>query len=329
MNRRRLVFAGAGILTVLLMGTFGYVLVEGWSLFDALYMTVITVATVGFSEVHPLSQAGRSFTILVIALGLAAQAFALTTFIDFFVAGHLREMLEGRRMNKRIESLSGHTIIAGIGRVGSVVARTLEEEGTDFVIIDHGEDSIRAAQAAGWPHVQGEAADEDSLLAAGVMRAKALVTAVDSDADNLFVTVSARALNPEIFIVARSSHQSSEPKLLKAGANRVLTPNVIGGRRMAAMVAHPVVSDYLDIVAHGQGVEFRLQEIDLDEASPLAGKTIADARVRERTGIYILAISRADGSVDANPPADAVLRAGDTLVVLGTPLQLDEFDRAL
>lgn len=329
MNRRRLVIAGAGILTVLLMGTAGYVIVEGWSLFDALYMTIITVATVGFGEVHPLSQAGRSFTIVVIALGLAAQAFALTTFIDFFVAGHLRDMLEGRRMNKRIENLSGHTIVAGIGRVGSVVARTLAEEGAEFVIIDHGDESIRAAQDAGWPHIQGEAADEDTLLRAGVMRAKALVTAVDSDADNLFVTVSARALNPDIFIVARSSHQSSEPKLLKAGANRVLTPNVIGGRRMAAMVAHPVVSDYLDIVAHGQGVEFRLQEIDLVAESSLAGKTIADARVRERTGIYILAISRADGTVDANPPADAVLHSGDTLVVLGTPAQLEQFDRAL
>jgi voltage-gated potassium channel len=329
MSKRRLAYAIAGLATALLVGTAGYSLIEHWSVADAVYMTVITVATVGFTEVHPLTAAGRTFTMALIALGLAAQAFALSTIIDFFVAGHLQEMLEGRRMNKRIEGLSGHTIVAGIGRVGYVVAKTLHEEGDAFVIIDRTEEALRPAHDAGWLYVQGEAAEEETLIAAGVERARALVTAVDSDADNLFITVSARALNPDVFIVARSSHQSSEPKLLKAGANRVLTPNVIGGRRMAAMVAHPVVSDYLDIVAHGQGVEFRLQEVDVAEGSSLAGKTIAQARVRERTGIYILAISRADGSVDANPPADAVLSVGDTLVVLGTPSQLEEFDGAV
>lgn len=329
MSTRRLVYAVLGVVCVVIFGTVGYMLIEGWSAFDSLYMTVITVATVGFSEVHPLGHTGQTFTMVVIALGLAAQAFALTTFIDFFVAGHLRDMLEGRRMTKRIQDLDRHTIVAGIGRVGSVVARTLAEDGAAFVIIDRDEDRLRAAQDLGWLCVQGEAADETTLAAAGVERANALVTAVDSDADNLFVTVSARAMNPGLFIVARSSHESTEVKLVKAGANRVLTPNVIGGRRMAAMVTHPVVSDYLDLVAHGTGVEFRLQEIDVAGGSPLAGKSIAESRVRERTGVYILAVSRSDGSVDANPAASAVLGAGDTLVVLGTPGQLATFDGAV
>lgn len=316
-------------MSVIVLGTLGYMTIERWSAFDSLYMTVITVATVGFQEVHPLSHDGRVFTIMIIALGLAAQAFALTTFIDFFVAGHLTEMLEGRRMNKLIHELTDHTIVAGIGRVGSVVARTLAEEGAPFAVIERDDERVRAAQDAGWLVVQGEAADEDTLEAAGVRRAKALVTAVDSDADNLFVTVTARAMNPDLCIVARSSHESSEAKLLKAGANRVLTPNVIGGRRMAAMVLQPVVSDYLDLVAHGTSVEFRLQEIEVVHGSPLDGRTIAEARVRERTGVFILAVSHADASVEANPGPEVRLVAGDNLVVLGTPAQLERFDSAL
>jgi len=210
-----------------------------------------------------------------------------------------------------------------MGRVGSAVARTLADEGSVFVVIDTCDECIAAARESGWLVVQADATEEEVLRQAGIEHAGALVTALDTDAENLFVTVSARSLNPDLFIVARSSHESTEAKLLKAGANRVLTPNLIGGRRMATMVLHPTVSDYLDLVSHGSGLEYRLQEVELETGSWLDGKSIAEARVREMTGAYILAVRHRDGRIDSNPSAATVVHGGDHLVVLGTGQQVE------
>jgi voltage-gated potassium channel len=321
----RVGLAVAALFVVVGVGILGYVLVEGWAFFDALYMTVITIATVGFSEVRPLSEAGRAFTIVLIIAGISVQFIALATIVDYLSGGHLVESLEGRRMNRRIESLRGHSIVCGIGRVGSVVARALADEGCDFIIVDRSDEATELCHEEGWLIVKGDAADEETLLAAGIERANSIVTALDSDADNLFVTVTARALNPKLFIVARSSHESSEQKILKAGANRVITPNVIGGRRMAGMVMQPVVSDYLDLVAHGEGVEFRLQEYSVEAGSELLGKTLSEARVREATGAYVLAVRSVDGRIDANPDSGFRFGEGDRVVALGTEQQLSAF----
>lgn len=327
--KRRLLLATLVLSLVLVLGTVGYALIEGWSIFEALYMTVITVGTVGFAEVNPLSDAGRAFTMGLILIGFGALVFALGTFVDFIVEGHLRELLEGRRMQSNIERLTGHHIIAGMGRVGSVVARSLAEESVSFVVIDKDEECIARARAEGWLVVDGDASDEQTLTAAGIERAKSLVTALDSDADNLFVTFTARTMNPGVFIVARSSQEASEVKLRKAGANRVLTPNVIGGRRMAGMVLHPVVSDYLDLVTHGDGVEFRLQELEIPAASALSGSSIKNAQIRDVTGAYVLAIHSRGGDVNTNPAADTIIREGDRLVVLGTSEQIDALMRVV
>lgn len=310
------------LITVLVVGVAGYMLIQGWGVLDSLYMTVITVGTVGFKEVHPLSRAGEAFTMLLIIVGVAALGFALAQFVEFLLEGHVLGFLEGRRMEKRIAVLSGHTIVAGAGRVGAVVARALAEENADFVVVDVSPDAAELASEEGWPFVLGDATEEGVLDAAGIARAGAIVTALSSDAENLFVTVTARSLNADIFIVARSSHESTEAKLLKAGASRTITPNIIGGRRMASMVLHPTVSDYLDIVSSGHGVEFRLQEVELARNSPFVGVSLADSRIREQTGAQVVAVLHADGRVDANPAASSVLEAGERLVVLGTPKQV-------
>jgi voltage-gated potassium channel len=309
------------LITVLVVGVAGYMLIQGWGVLDSLYMTVITVGTVGFKEVHPLSRAGEAFTMLLIIVGVAALGFALAQFVEFLLEGHVLGFLEGRRMEKRIAVLSGHTIVAGAGRVGAVVARALAEENADFVVVDVSPDAAELASEEGWPFVLGDATEEGVLDAAGIARAGAIVTALSSDAENLFVTVTARSLNADIFIVARSSHESTEAKLLKAGASRTITPNIIGGRRMASMVLHPTVSDYLDIVSSGHGVEFRLQEVELAKNSPFVGVSLADSRIREQTGAQVVAVLHADGRVDANPAASSVLEAGERLVGLGTPKQ--------
>ena len=315
---RRLGWALGMVAGVGVVGTLGYMLLERWGFLDALYMTVITVGTVGFSEVHSLDAPGRVFTIVLIIAGVAALAFAFGQLVEFIFEGHLTNILEVRRMEKRLDELSGHTIVAGLGRVGGVAARALAEEDAAFVVVDSSAEAMTAAADAGWATVRGDATEEETLLHAGIARAGAVVTALSGDAENLFVTVTARALNPGVFIVARCEHESTEAKLLKAGANRVITPNVIGGRRMASMVLHPTVADYLDLVSGAQGVEFRLQEVELAPESCFVGQSLGEARIRETTGAQVVAILNPDGTVDANPTAATRLATGQRLVVLGS-----------
>lgn len=310
------------LVAVLVGGTLGYMLIEGWNLLDAVYMTVITVATVGFREVHPLTEAGHWFTIVLVFAGVGGIAYSIGTIAEFMVEGHLLELLEGRRMAKRIGELRDHYVVVGMGRVGSVVCRTLDEQGVPFIVVDQCEECVSEADENGWTYLQGDATSEEVLEAAGVGRARGLVTALDTDADNLFVALTARGLNPRLYIVARSSSLTSEAKILRAGADRVITPNVIGGRRMATSLLNPLVADYLDTVTHKDELEYRLEALHISERSELAGRSIGEARIRDVTGSFILAIS-SSGGMDSNPSADRVLKAGDQLVVLGTRSQLD------
>jgi voltage-gated potassium channel len=320
---KRLSWAGSVLLAVMVAGTLGYMLVEGWGLRDALFMTIITVATVGFGEVHPLTPAGQIFTMALIIASVGALGFSLGVFIDFIGEGRLRRLWEGRRMTRTIEELAGHHIIVGLGRVGSVVGESLAEDGVPFVIVERDEQAYERARDRGWLAVQGDAAEEPTLVQAGVQRASSLITALAHDGANMFVTVTAKTLNPDLFVVTRSEHEASESALRKAGADRVITPNVIGGRRMANLVVHPFVADYLDLVTHGHEVEFRLQDVELPAGSPLIGKSIREGMVRDRYGTYILAVRHPDGTVDTNPSMDTVMLPGSVLVVLGTPQQID------
>jgi voltage-gated potassium channel len=220
---RRVGYAFGLLGSVLLVGTVGYALIERWSLLDALYMTVITVGTVGFREVHELSIAGRVFTMVLIIAGFGAVIFSIGTIIDFMVEGHFTGFLEGRRMRKRIDGMRGHHVVAGLGRVGSVVADQFAERSVPFVVIDGSTEALAIAREKDWAYVEGDATE-----------------ALDTDAANLFVTLTARGMQPGLFIVARATTPSTEAKLLRAGADRVITPTDIGGRRMAAMALESV-----------------------------------------------------------------------------------------
>lgn len=322
---RRLVIAFGVFVAVLVLGTAGYMALQHWSVFDALYMTVITMGGVGFGEVHPLNEAGRLWTMLVIVAGVGALGFAVVTVTDFMVEGHFSGLLEGRKMDKQRAAMSGHHIVAGLGRVGSVVAEEFAERGVPFVVIDAEAATIDRAREAGWVYVQGDASEEEVLRAAGVERAASLTTALDTDAANLFVTLTSRGLKPDLFVVARATTPSAEGKLLRAGANRVITPTEIGGRRMAAMVLRPMVADYLDIVTRGDGIELKLEQIELTDDDPVVGLTISAAHIRSTTGVFVLAIYSPDGSVSTNPAPDTILTPGDRLVLLGTEQQLRAF----
>jgi len=319
---RRLIYAFAVFLAVLVLGTLGYMLIGGWSFFDGLYMTAITMGGVGYREIHPLTQAGQIWTMVVIFGGVGALGFTVVTVTDFMVEGHFTGILEGRRMEKRIASMSGHYVVAGLGRVGFVVAEELEQHGRDFVIIDCDEEALGRARERGWAALKGNATEEETLVEAGIERAAGLIAALDNDASNVFVTLTARGLAPRALIVARATAPSAEAKLLRSGADRVITPTEIGGRRMAAMITRPDVVDYLDVVAGGSGLDLKLEQISLGDGDPYVGLTIGAAHIRSRTGAYVLAVRHEDGGVDRNPEPELTMQAGDQLVVLGTEEQL-------
>jgi voltage-gated potassium channel len=327
--RRRVLIAVLLLAIILVFGTVGYMAIERWGPLDALYMTVTSVTTVGFSEVHPLTTSGRLFTIVLILTGVGALGYALATVIDFLVEGHLRGYLEERRMNSTISGLVGHHIVAGIGRVGFEAAAAFEKAGKRFVVIDTSPDTLARAAERGWLLVAGDATEEETLRLAGIERANSLVTTLDTDAANVFVALTARGINRQLNIVARASASSAEEKLLRAGADRVITPSVLGGRRMAAMVLDPSVSDYLDLVARGGRAAYRIEDVELKERARLAGRTVGEARIHDTTGALVLAIHEPDGSVNANPSSDTMLKAGDRLIVIGTVEQLERLAEEL
>ncbi len=319
---RRLIYALSVFVAVVVIGTAGYMVLAHWNLLDALYMTVITMGGVGYREVHPLTQGGQLWTMLVIVSGVGALGFAVITVTDFMVEGHFSGILEGRRMDKRIAGMSGHHVVAGLGRVGSVVGDEFDAQKVPFVVIDTDEAAVARAQERGWAWIRGDATEESTLKEAGIERARSLTAALDGDAANVFVILTARGLSPDLFIVARATTPSAEDKMRRSGADRVITPTEIGGRRMASMVMRPRVVDFLDVVSGGQRTEFKLEEITLGAGDPYVGITIADAHIRSQTGAYVLAIHAADDSVNSNPASETVMRAGDRLVVLGSDEQL-------
>lgn len=323
---RRLRNAGLLLLAVIAGGTAGYMLIEGWTFLDSLYMTVITIATVGFGEVHTLDQVGRVFTIFLIAGGVAGAGYTLARVIEFMIEGYFSDIWGGRNMKKRIEQLSDHYIVCGFGRVGEQVAREFTRTGAKFVVLDNNPDVQKFLDAEDVLYIQGDAADEEILRAAGIDRAKGLVSVVDSDADNVYVTLTARALRPDLFIIARSNSDKSAYKLKRAGANRVVSPYSLGGRRIASMVIKPVVSDFLDTVMHGENLELQLSELMVEKGSPLSELTVKQADIRQKSGAMVLSIYRQDGRFESDLHGDTRIGEGDRLIVIGTRDQLDKLE---
>ena len=324
---RRLRFGVAALVGVLVAGTAGY-MVLGFSFLDAAYQTVTTVSTVGFREVHPLSTAGRLFTMGLILVGVATALYTFTLVLEAVVEGQIAEVLGRRRMDRQIARMTGHVIVCGFGRVGRNLAHYVAGAGEDVVVIER--DPERAAAAAGSVQVvRGDATSDEALREAGVERARVLVSALNTDADNLFVTLTARSLRSDLFIVARARAESSEAKLAQAGADRVVNPQGIGGARMAAFVLQPHVAEFLDVVMHDGSLEFRLEEVPLPERSPLAGRSLRQAQIRDQTGALILALRDGDGGFTTNPPPETVLGAGQILIAIGTGTQLEELTRSM
>ncbi len=320
---RRLMALAAALVVVLVVGTLGYVIIEGWSVFEAFYMVVITLSTVGFREVREISDAGRVFTILLILGGVSILAYAVATLIEFIVSGQLSGMYRRRAVRREIAALSGHFIICGYGRVGESVAREFAANGASFVVIDNDPAAAEHLDQAGYLHLLGDAADDEVLEEAGIQKARGLVAAVDSDADNTFVILSARVLRPDMLIVGRANSEESLRKVRKAGADHVISPYSIGGKKMATLMLKPLVHDYLEVVSGGGEIEFRLEEFALNDTCEIVGKSIAELEIRKRTGATILAVRHGDsGLFDTNPSPEITLDDGDVVIAIGTPADI-------
>ncbi len=320
----------AAICAVVVIGTVGYMLIEGWSLLLSVYMTVTTIFTVGFGEVGELSTAGRIFTLFLIIVGVGTILYGVGTMVEFVVGGQLSGMFRRRVVRRQVDKLEGHYIICGYGRVGQSVGRHFVTLGAPFVVIDNDSESLAEAENDGVLVVRGDASADEVLDAAGIKKAKGLVAAVGSDAGNIFVTLSARVLNPALLIVARAGSEDTASKLERAGADHVVSPYGIGGKRMATLILKPVVSNYLEVVTGGGELEFRVEELQLPGECCVVGRSIQELDVRKRTGATILAVRRATtGTFDTNPSPDSHLNPGDMIIAIGTPAEITKLEELI
>ena len=318
------------LVAVVTVGTVGYMVFEGWGFLDAFYMTVISITTAGYNEVRQLDTSGRLWTMLVLVSGIGILFYGIVAFVELAVGGTIQKYLGRRRMDSRISKLKDHYVLCGYGRVGRQVAEELAQEGVSFVVIEKDDGNAEECAEHGYLELLGDALEDEVLEAANVRRAKALITALDSDAANVFITLSARKMNPDLFIVSRSDSDKSAAKLEIAGADRTLSPYSVGGRRLASMATQPSVVDFLDVVSRGnREIEFRLEEFLVDKNSPLAENTIGELNVFEQTGARILAIIGENRQFTTNPTAEKQISTGDTLIVLGTPEQVENLERLM
>ena len=329
-HKTRLLLLAVVLLVLLIIGTVGYMLLEGWSFLDSLYMSVIVLTTVGFGEVHPLGIAGERFTIMYVVTGVGMAAFILSSMTAVITSGSIRDFMRGRKMDNRISNLKGHYIICGYGGVGAELVRSFSESHHQFAVIEQDPVRCEEAREEGLLVLEGNATHEDILLRSGVLQAQGLLSTLDNDADNLYVVLTVRDMNPDIHIITKGIEPHAEKKLLQAGADKVVSPSLIGGRRMATMVLQPAVIDFLDAFVSSSETEYRMVQVEIPANAPCVDCKLHDTALRAKTnGILIMSVKKPVSGELTVPTADTLLEAGDELVVLGTEDQITNMQKYL
>lgn len=314
---------------LLAIGTVGYRFIEHWGWLDSLYMTIITVTTVGYGEIAPLSTPGKYFTMGLILYSVIMVAYIVGSFTKLLVESEIFFFFGRKKLEKHIKNLKDHVIICGYGRIGSFICLELKQAGTPFVIVENNPETIAEIENLGYLYVLGDATHDDTLLQAGIRRAKALVTVVETDADNLFITLTARGLNPNLFILSRASDEKTERKLLLAGSTKVVSPYKMGAQRMVNIILRPAVVDFAETVFQKKGLNLHMEEFTLTPSSQLVGTTLRDLRMRERFGVIVVAIKRPSQEMIFNPSPEEVFNPGDTLIALGETSGLEKLRNAM
>ena len=319
---RRLAFVATLMGLVLLMGTIGFTTIEGYPAFDAFYMTLITVSTVGYAEIHPLSHAGRVFNSFLIFFGVIAVFFAIGAMTQSIIALELGEYFGKRRHRRMIDKLKDHFIVCGYGRVGRNAALELKRAGVPFVVVDRDPKRAERAIQAEMLAVSADSTRDETLRAVGVERARGLISALATDADNLFVILSAKNLNPKLFVAARAAEEEAEKKLRRAGADALFAPYTMAGYRLAQAVLRPHVFQFFDVATKSMGMDVDVEQVRIPESSGFASRSLEQTRIRRELGVIVLGIRKSDGAMLFNPAAETVIAGGDFLIVMGEPSNL-------
>lgn len=330
MNRTTHLFiAIASTVLLVILGTVGYMLIEGWDVIDSLYMTVITLAAVGYGEVHEVSRAGKIFTIILIFFGVSFVLYMFSNLIQFLVEGRIRIILGRRKLDRQINRLKNHYIVCGYGRMGRSLCRYLLQRQHSFIVIEHNPDCILAMEEDGVLFVAGNATEETSLLKAGIHNASALMTALGSDADNVFLVLLTKGLNPDLCVIARASQNSTKNILYTAGANVVVSPFEVGARRMAHAILRPGVIRFLEMAFTDENTDIYLEQTKVKKSSNLVGVTLKDSGIRKNLNLIVLAMIRGDNSMHFNPSAETVIKAGDTIIAVGENKSIEKLEKIL
>ena len=324
MNRlaRRLAYIAASIAVTLAIGTVGFTVIERWPPFDAFYMTLTTMTTVGYMEVHPLSTAGRVFNSFLIFFGVATIFIAIGAMTQTIIEIEFGDVIGKRRSKRMIDKLTGHFIICGFGRVGRGAAAELQRAGVPFVVVDMSPERAERAAVSGMLSVVADSTHDDTLRQVGVERARGLVAALATDADNLFVLLSAKGLNPGIYVATRAAEEGAEEKMRRAGADAVFAPYAIAGHRLAQSLLRPHVVQFLDFTTKSIGLDVAIEQVRVSEHSEIVSRTIKDMQIRRATGVIVMAVRKREGEMIFNPPAETSIDGGDYLIVMGRPENL-------
>lgn len=306
---------------IIIFGVTGYVVIEGWAFFDALYMTITTITTVGYSEVHALSKVGRWFTIFLIVFGVATILYTFNNAARIVIEGEVQEVFGRRKLKKMIKELRNHYVVCGYGRMGTVICKELKEKGARFVVVEKNLE-VPETLEGNILFVKGDATKDEVLREAGIEKAKGLISVLPTDAENLYVVLSAKVLNPNLTIVARAGEEGSEQKLLRAGADRVVSPYHIGGLRIAHTLLKPSVVDFIEFATRSGNIDLQMEEIYVREGASIAGSTLDQCGIGRELGIIIVAIKRTGGDMRFNPTFKTVIKPGDILIALGERTKL-------
>ncbi len=314
------------LLLLLSVGTAGYTFIEGWSVLDAFYMTIITVGTVGFKEVHDLDAAGKLFTAMLIVVGVTVLGYTVSKLAQIMFEGQFQRFLGRKKVEKSIEGLRDHYIVCGYGRIGSLICREFAAKPIPFVVVENNPAVLEKMEDDGVLFLRGNATEDETLLKAGIRRARGLVSVVTSDTENVYITLTARGLNPDLFILARSGEAGSDIKLKRAGANKVVSPYQIGGTRMAQAILRPNVVDFIEIATGREHFDLQMEEIFIPDQSRFVSQNLKDAGLRRDTGGIIVGIKKDNGKMVFNPGSATLLEARDTLIVLGQPSAISKLE---
>ena len=313
------------LLTISIIGTFGFHFIEGWSFVDSFYTTIATLSTVGYGDFSPDTTAGKFFTVFVIIFGVGMMFYTLVLLAETFLEGRVRNLLGRGKLEKIIEKMNNHYIICGGGRIGFLICHELMAGKMPCVLIDNNPEVIQKAQDEGFIYCKGDATQDKVLIAAGIKRAKGIVCVLPTDAENLYIILTAKELNQKIYIMARSEEEESEHRLLRAGADRVMSPYTLGGVRMAMAILRPAMLDFIEITTSRQSLELRMEEIPICKESPFISKTLEDSGIRKRFGLIIVAVKKDSGKMTFNPMANYIIEEGDRLIAMGEDDNVKQF----